>query len=161
MHYRLALSTWDGKAVTLARFTSRCIPGLSSAAPDLMLLLTCSAVSGIDEYRVLRADGKVLLRGQSSGFEGGKEVIGTQLGGLFAIKVVHATGDISPGAPFQMMDLESEDLRVIRAADGKRLLAVRVDDPTASHGNYALSPDGAQLAVVSQSQIRLIPVPSQ
>src|SRR5262252_6188834 len=24
MHYRLALNTWEGKAVTLARFTSRC-----------------------------------------------------------------------------------------------------------------------------------------
>lgn len=161
MHYRLALSTWDNKAVTLARFTSRCIPGLSSAAPDLMLLLSCSAVSGIHEYRVLRADGKVLLRGQSGDFEGGKEVIGTQLGGLFAIKVVHATRDISPGVDFQLMDLESEELRVIRAADGKRLLAIRIDDPTASHGNYALSSDGTQLAIQSQSQIQMIPVPSQ
>jgi hypothetical protein len=45
--------------------------------------------------------------------------------------------------------------------DAKRLLAVRVDKPSASYQNYALSPDGAQLAVLSQSEIQLIPVPQQ
>ena len=160
MRYRLALSTWDHKATTLARFGSSCTPKLSSVAPDLLFLLTCSRANGMGEYRVLRANGKVLMRGQSSPGETGQEAIGNQKAGLFAIKVVQAASQLSPGVEFRMTDLESEEVRVYGADDGGRLLTVRVDEPTASHGGYALSPDGAQLAILSQSQIQLIPVPS-
>jgi hypothetical protein len=159
MRYRLALRTWGNKATTLARFTSSCTPGLSSVAPDLLFLLSCSTANGAGEYRVLRADGKVLLRGQEGQHEGGQEVIGNERTGLFAIKVVHADRALSAGIEFKASDLESEEVRVYRATDGKRLLAVRVDEPSSSHESYALSPDGAQLAVLSQSEIRLIPVP--
>ena len=60
MGYRLAMSTWDNQTVTLARFVSRCTPELSSVAPDLLFLLSCDAINGATEYRVLRADGKLL-----------------------------------------------------------------------------------------------------
>jgi hypothetical protein len=160
MHYRLALRTWDNKATTLARFSSSCSPRLSSVAPDLLFLLTCSTANGVGEYRVLRANGKVLLRGQSSPRETGQEAIGNQRAGLFAIKVVRAESELSPGVEFRMTDLESEEVRVYGAGGGERRLTFRVDEPNASHGGYALSPDGAQLAVLSQSQIQLIPVPS-
>lgn len=161
MHYRLALNTWTNKAVTLARFTSSCTPELSSVAPDLLFLVTCGTVGGINEYRVIRADGKVLLRGQLGQHDAGKEVIGDQKAGLFAIKVVHAVSALSPGVEFRATDLESEEVRVYRASDGKRLFAVRVDEPSASHGSYAVSPDGVHLAILTQSQIQLTPLPAQ
>ena len=85
-------------------------------------------------------------------------MIGNQQTGLFAIKFVRATSDLTPGVDFTLTDLKSEEVRVYRAVDGKRLLAVHVDDPSASNGSYALSPDGAQLALLSQSQIQVIPV---
>lgn len=159
MHYRLALRAWDSKATTLARFISSCTPGLSSVAPDLLFLRSCSA-NGAGEYRVLRADGKVLMRAVAGPHEAGQEMIGNQQTGLFAIKVLRGASDITPGIDFTLTDLKSEEVRVYRAADGKRVLAVRVDDPTASNGNYAVSPDGAQIALLSQSQIMVIPVPA-
>ena len=158
MHYRLALRTWENKATTLARFTSSCTPRLSSVTPDLLFLLTCSTAGGTGEYRVLRADGKVLLRREAGPHEAGQEVIGNQQTGLFAIKVVRAASDLTHGVYFTVTDLESEEVRVYRAIDGKRMLAVHVDDPSASNGSYALSPDGTQLALLSQSQIQVIPV---
>jgi hypothetical protein len=159
-HYRLALRTWEGKAVSLARFTSICTPSLSSVAPDHLFLRTCSTSNGAGEYRVLRADGKVLLRVEEGPHEGGQEVIGNESSGLFAIKVVSAGNTLSPGVEFRANDLVSEEVRVYRATDGKRLLAVRLDEPSTSHESYAISPDGARLAVLSQSKIQLIPVPS-
>jgi hypothetical protein len=108
---------------------------------------------------MIRADGKVLLRGEEGPDEAGQEVIGNEKAGLFAIKVVHADSTLSPGVEFKVDDLVSEEVRVYRATDAKRLLAARVDKPSASYENYAVSSDGAQLAVLSQSEIQLIPVP--
>ncbi len=159
MHYRLALKTWDNKAVTLARFTSSCTPELSSMAPDHLFLLSCSVANGTTEYRVLGASGKVLLRGESGAHDGGQEVVGNQATGMFAIRVVHAESTLSRGVEFSANDLKSEEVRVYRGTDGKRLLAVRMDAPSASRESYAVSPDGTQLAVLSQSEIQLIPMP--
>jgi len=159
MHYRLALRTWDNKAVTLARFTSSCTPELSSMAPDHLFLLSCSAANGTTEYRVLGANGKVLLRGESGGHDGGQEVVGNQATGMFAIRVVHAENALSRGVEFKASDLKSEEVRVYRATDGKRLFAVSMEEPSASRESYAVSPDGTQLAVLSQSEIQLVPMP--
>lgn len=157
MRYRLAMSTWDNKASTLARFDSMCTPQLSSIAPDLLFLMSCNAKNGDAEYRVLRPDGKMVLRARATPRETGQEAMGN--GRTFAVKVVHAEREITPGADFKGTDLESAEVRVYRAQDGKRLLALQVDHPSTSYGDYALSPDGAELAVVSGSEIRFYPVP--
>ena len=159
--YRLAMTGWDNKSATLARFESLCTPDLSSIAPDLLFLMTCSMADGAAEYRVLRSDGKSLLHGKSGPKEIGHDASGNARTQTFAVKVVRANRQLSPGAQFRGSELESEEVRVYRASDGKRLLAVRVDDPGTSHAGYALSPDGSQLAVLAGSEIRLFPVPAQ
>ena len=57
------------------------------------------------------------------------------------------------------MDLESAEVRVYRARDGKRLLAVRIIEPATSRGAFALSPDSSQLAMLSGTEIKLFTVP--
>jgi hypothetical protein len=161
MHYRLAMSTWDNKTVTLARFESMCKPELSSFAPDLLFLVSCSVPGNDTEYRVLRADGKLVLRGKTGPQDVGQEAIGNSQNQTFALKVVHAGREISSGQDFSGWDLESERVRIYRAYDGKPLFAVRVDQPTPSHSSYALSPEGSQLAVLSGSQVRFFPVTPQ
>lgn len=161
MRYRLALTTWDSKAVTLARVASRCTPELSSIAPDLLFLLSCNVATGRTEYRVLGADGKLLMRGEADPFEVGQDVAGNTAHAMFAMKAVHAVRELEQGIEFKATDLESEELRVYRAADGKRLLVAHVDQPITSHGGFALSPDGSQLAVLSRSQIQFFPVPAE
>ena len=155
------MNTWDNQTVTLARFVSRCTPELSSVAPDLLFLLSCDAVNGATEYRVLRADGKLLLRGESGPREVGQQAAGNNQNHTFAVKLVHAGRELSPGQEFMGAELESLEVRVYRAEDGKRLLAVRAPQPASSHSDYALSPDGSQLAILSGSQIKFFPVPAQ
>jgi hypothetical protein len=159
MFYRLRFSSWEGPTSTLARFTSLCKPELSSVAPDLLFLVTCDTVADRYEYRVLRPDGRLLLQGRGNEFEMGEEMVGAEGIGLFAIKAVHAGDQIIPGKEFKASDLSFQELRVYRAADGKRLLAVHVKEPTVSRGTYAISGDGSQLAVLSLSQIQLLDLP--
>ena len=159
--YRLALSTWENKTATLARFSSLCTPELSSFAPDLLFLLTCDVNDGSSEYRVIRSDGKLLLRGKPGPKELGQEAIGNNQNRTFAVKAIHANRHMTPGDRFRGSELESEEVRVYRAGDGRRLMAARVEDPATSYGAYALSPDGSQLAILAGSEIHLFPVPAE
>jgi hypothetical protein len=155
--YRLALDTWQNTSATLARFQSVCTPRLSSIAPDLLFLISCSTRTGGLDYRILRPDGKLMLRGTTSGSQLGFEAAGN--GRRFALKAVTGYHDIA-GGEFIGTDLESEEIRVYRAEDGKRLISVRVHEPVTSHTSYALSPDGSRLAVLSGSEIKLFEVPA-
>jgi hypothetical protein len=155
--YRLALDTWQDKSATLARFESLCTPRLSSIAPDLLFLTSCSSRAGGMDYRVLRADGKLMLRGTAAPLQFGIEVSGN--GRRFALKSVKAARDVV-GLDFTGTDLESQEVRVYNAEDGKRLTSVRVTEPVTSRTSYALSPDGSQLAVLSGSEIQLFDVPA-
>jgi hypothetical protein len=159
-YFRLRFSGWDGTTSTLARFTSLCKPELSSVTPDLLFLVTCNVVTGHFEYRVLHADGKLVMQGRGNEFELGEEMAGTDSNSLFAIKAVHAGTEFVPGKDFKGADLEFQELRVYRATDGKRLMAVHVKQPTTSRGAYAISGDGLRLAVLSMSQIQLFALPA-
>ena len=66
MRYRVSILTWDNQASTLARFSSRCTPELSSLAPDLIFLVSCDKQTGVREFRVLRSNGKLALKGGSN-----------------------------------------------------------------------------------------------
>jgi hypothetical protein len=160
MEYRLSLLPWNGEAISLARFTSSCLPEVSGFAPDLLFVRTCNKADGTEEYRVLRSHGQVLVHGKSDPQELGQEAAGNNQSMRFAVKVVHASRAAARGAVFHGADLDSEEVRVYRAEDGKRLAAVRVDTPAPSHGGYALSPDGSVLAILAGSRISLYAVPA-
>ena len=66
MRYRISLLTWDNHASILARFNSSCTPELSSIAPDLIFLVSCDKQREGREYRVLRTNGKLALKGDST-----------------------------------------------------------------------------------------------
>jgi hypothetical protein len=106
----------------------------------------------------MRPDGKLVLRGESSQQELGHAAIGNDDKKEFAVRILKSDEGALPGTVFRPADLESEQLGVYRAADGKRILSVRVSDPSASNGGYALAPDGDQLAVLTRDGIELYAV---
>ncbi len=160
MRYRLAMNTWENQTLTLARFSSKCIPELSSFAPDLLLVRTCSTPGGSSEFRVLRPDGRVVMHGRPNPQEVGHEAKGNNVSRTFAVKAIHTASDMRQGSVFHGSDLVEEVVRVYRATDGKRLAAVRAGAPAPSHDGYSLSPDGTQLAILAGAQIRIYPVPT-
>jgi hypothetical protein len=157
--YRLTLAPWTGETTTVARFPSACIPEVSSFAPDLLLVDTCELTTGAHEYRVLRPNGKVVLRGRWDPQAMGQSAQGN--GRVFAVKSLHATQAMMHGSVFHGSDLDYEEVRVFESGDGRRLTSVRLQAPPPSHGAYALSPDGAQLAVIADAKVNLFAVPVQ
>ncbi len=133
MRYRISMVTWDNHASVVARFTSSCTPELSSIAPDLIFLVSCDKQNGGREYRVLRANGKLVLKGDSTLNECGHAAEGSANQEAFVVKIVQSTLPVPPGSPMSASQFSSEELRVYRAADGKRLLSVHagssVDEP--------------------------------
>ncbi|WP_348263365.1 hypothetical protein P8935_02150 [Telmatobacter sp. DSM 110680] len=155
--YRVALARWNGESTTVTQFSSACIPEMSSFAPDLLLVSTCELSTGAHEYRVLRPNGKVVLRGRPDPQEAGQSAQGNERN--FALKSLHATQVMMRGNHFQGSDLDYEEVRIFQSNDGRRLTTVRLQSPPPSHGGYALSPDGAQLAVIADAKVNLFPVP--
>ena len=155
--YRLTLAQSSGDTTTIARFSSGCIPEVSSFAPDLLLVGTCEISSGVHEYRVLRADGKVVLRGRTDPQTMNQSAQGN--GKDFAVKTLHASQVMVHGSTFHGSDLNYEEVRVFQSGSGRRLMSVRLQSPPTSHGAYALSPDGTQLAVIAEAKVNLFVVP--
>jgi hypothetical protein len=161
MRYRLSMVTWDNHNSVVARFTSSCTPELSSIAPDFIFLVSCDKSTQGREYRVLRRDGKLALKGDSTENDCGHAAEGSANQEAFVVKIVQSSVPVPPGAPLNAAHFSSEELRVYRATDGKRLLAVRAGSPSLSRDGYALAPDASQLAVLTRDELAFYPVPGK
>ena len=161
MRYRISMVTWDNHSSVVARFTSSCTPELSSIAPDFIFLVSCDKSTQGREYRVLRRDGKLALKGDSTENDCGHAAEGSANQEAFVVKIVQSSVPVPPGAPLNAAHFSSEELRVYRAADGKRLLAVRAGSPSLSRDGYALAPDASQLAVLTRDELAFYPVPGK
>ena len=159
MHYRISMRAWDSHASTIARFNSSCTPQLSSISPDLIFLVSCDENNEEPVFRVLRPDGKLALKSLSNPNEFGHAAKGSDNQQTFVVKTVQSIRPVSGDALFSAADFSSEELRVYRAADGKRLLGVSVGSPSPSREGFALAPDGSQLAVLTRDQIAVYSVP--
>ena len=154
--YRLEMIPWQGEAKTIARFSSGCMPSISSFSPDLLFVATCSPQTRAQEYRVIRPNGAVILHGKSDPQSFGQTVLGAEQ--HFAVGALHATHSIVDGSAFRGADLDYADVRIYRASDGRVLNALHVATPLPSKGAFALSSDGSQLAVLSNSLLSLYSV---
>lgn len=161
MRYRISVMPWSDRPSTLVRFYSSCTPEISGIAPDLIFLVSCDKQNDEFEYRVLRPNGNVALKGISSINEFGYAAEGSANQKVFVVKTVQTTQPVTSGAIFRATDFSSEELRVYRAADGKRLLGVRVGSPPSSRDGYALASDGSQLAVLTGDEVAVYSVPGK
>jgi hypothetical protein len=159
--YRISMLGWDNHVSILTQFTSSCTPELSSITADLMFLVTCDKHNQGREYRVLRSNGKLALKGDSTVNECGHAADGSANQEAFVVKIVQSTEPVPPGAPLSAAQFSSEELHVYRAADSKRLIAVRVGSPSLSRDGYALAPDASQLAVLTRDQLAVYSVPGK
>jgi len=158
-NYHLTLRTWDNVSRSLARFASSCTPELSSLAPDLIFLVTCDSANQAREYRVMRPDGKLVLRGKSMLRQLGHAAIGDFDTKEFALKIFDADQPVLPGEMFHPTDLQFAQFGVYRSESGRQLFNVRTSEPVASAGGYAMSPGGGQLAVLTRDRIVLYAFP--
>jgi hypothetical protein len=157
--YRISMLTWDNRASTIARFNSSCTPQISSLSTNLIFLVSCDQQSEEPVFRVLRPDGKPALKSLANPNEFGYAAEGSANQQIFVVKTVQSIRPVQMDVLFSAADFSSEELRVYRATDGKRLLGVSVGSPSPSREGFALAPDGSQLAVLTRDEIAIFSVP--
>jgi hypothetical protein len=115
----------------------------------------------LEAHVVSVANGNLALKGDSTLNECGHAAEGSANREAFVVKIVQSTLPVPPGVPMSASQFSSEELRVYRAADGKRLLSVRAGPPSLSRDGYALAPDASQLAVLTRDQLAIYSVPGK
>jgi hypothetical protein len=153
--WRIFEATWDSQQRSIAELNSACAPRVTTLLPDFLFVIGCDPQTSGKWYRVLRSDGKPVLKGRSPSAELEQRVSGT--GNSFTIGVAVAVKSIDASSPFRIADIAAEHIAVYRTANGERIFSLNVTSPTPTIQSFVLSPDGSQLAVLQADQIALYP----
>jgi dipeptidyl aminopeptidase/acylaminoacyl peptidase len=153
--WKIEETAWDKHNRQLAQLISACSPLLQSLPGNLLFASGCEADSKSKWYRILRSDGKTLLRGTTTNEAIPEYVDASADGSVFAVGVERAVRDVDWNTGMHIPDLESMTVAVYRAADGKQFYATRVPSHAIDRRVLALSPTGERLAVLTDSTVRI------
>jgi hypothetical protein len=153
--WKIEQAAWDQHNRQLAQLASACPPLIQSLPGNLLFLSGCEADSKSKWYRVLRSDGKTLLRGSTTNQSIPEYVGASSTGNVFAIGVERADRDVDWETGMHIADLGSMTVAVYRAVDGKQFYATRVPSHTVDRRVLALSPSGERLAVLTDRTVRI------
>jgi hypothetical protein len=155
--WRIVEHSWDSQRRVIAQVNSTCMPTVKTLPSRMLFVVGCDWQTDGKWYRVLRSDGKPVLKGWSPSAELAQTAIAAR--DIFAIRTAKATKAMATDAVFRTSDLEAEHIVVCRSRSGQRLLAVTLPSPVPTLQTFVLSPGGDQLAVLSQDQIAFYPLP--
>jgi hypothetical protein len=155
--WRIVEHSWDSQRRVIAQVNSTCMPTVKTLPSRMLFVVGCDWQTDGKWYRVLRSDGKPVLKGWSPSAELAQTAIAAR--DIFAIRIAKATKAMATDAVFRTSDLEAEHIVVCRSRSGQRLLAVTLPSPVPTLQTFVLSPGGDQLAVLSQDQIAFYPLP--
>ena len=153
--WRVEETYWDQRGKRLAELASGCVPVLQTLPANLLFVSGCQADSRSKWYRILRGDGKTLLRGATSNGGIPEFANATPSGSVFAIGVEQAVVDVDWNTGMHIADLETMTVAVYRASDGKRVYATKVHSHAVDRRVFALSDSGERLAVLADDSVRI------
>lgn len=156
--WRIVEYTWDKQRRVLGQVSSTCMPVATSLPSNSLFVVGCDRQADGKWYRVLRPDGKPVLKGWSPSVELEQTANGSAASGAFAVGIAQAINPLAEDAIFRASDLVGEHIGVYRTENGRQLFAVSVSSPVPTVQTFVLSPAGDQLAVLSRGQIALYPV---
>jgi hypothetical protein len=151
--WRIVEVTWTGQRHVLAQVNSTCRPEATSLQPNLLFVVGCDRQSDGKWYRMLRPNGKPVLKGWSSSAELEQTASGSAGNSVFAIGIAEAAKPMNAESSFRLSDLKAQEVDVYRVEDGHKLVALKIPSLLPTLQTFALSPDGMQLAVLQQAQI--------
>jgi hypothetical protein len=151
--WRIAEYTWTGQRRILTQVNSTCRPVAASVPPNLLFVTGCDRIGDGRWFRVLRPDGKLVLKGESQSTEKAHTASGTLGSNLFAVGITELTKAMDDSSPFHSSDLKSLRVAVYRVEDGKKVTGVTIPDPLPTVQTFALSTDNRHLAILENNQI--------
>jgi len=155
--WRIGEYRWDHTEHVVATMTSECRPSLTTPLSNSVFLVGCSSSPAQNWYRMIRLDGHAILTSHGSSQEI-EQTSSSSTQDDFAVRVVRAHYSRSRDARFHKEDLKEQEVSVYRARDGKRLFFSINPDVSLAEQSFALSPDGAHLAVLAGINISLYPI---
>jgi hypothetical protein len=158
--WRIVEYTWTSQRRVLKQVESTCRPEASSLPPDLLFVTGCDRLADGRWYRIMRPDGKLVLKGWLSSKQKGQSANGSFGGDTFAVGVDDLTKAVDATGPFHSSDLKDQHVDVYSVENGKRLTGVLNVDLLPTWQTFALSPDGRQLALIEKNQLVIYPLPA-
>ncbi len=158
-HWIVTFQPFNGKPAQVAKIESNCGPPLVPLSNDAFLVATC--VSALN-YHVLLAynrEGKELWRDEWLNNLSRPVFAFAANNERFAVATVHTNSTVEGFGVLGEDAARFEDITVYSTNKGEPLLAVSISPPYATGQNFALSPDGAQLAVLNHGAIEVYDVP--
>ena len=152
-------NTWTGERRVLTVGTSTCLPHADSMPGNLLFVLGCDREPNSQWYRVLRGDGKVVLKGWSSSSELGHTAGGNVGRKAFAIRTAKAAESRSLQSDFKPSDLKSSHVAVYQATNGHCIFSIGVRDLAPAVQTFAISPREDQMAILKAGEIVFYRVP--
>ncbi len=157
--WRIAEYSWTGQRRILAQVASTCRPEAASVPPNLLFITGCDRLGNGKWFRMLRPDGKLVLKGESQSTEKGHTANGTAGSNFFAVGITELAKAMDDSSPFHSSDLKSLHVGVYRVENGKKVTGVTIQDPLPTVQTFALSPDSRHLAVLESDQIVFYSLP--
>ena len=157
--WRIAEYTWTGQKRVLKQVSSTCRPEVSSLPPNLLFVTGCDRMADGKWYRILRPDGKPVLRGDSPSNEQGQNANGVVGSSLFAVGITELTKALDPSSPFHTSDLKNLHVNVYQVENGKKVTGWTIPGPLPTVQTFALSPDNRHVAIVENDQIVFYALP--
>ena len=151
--WRIAEYTWTGQRRVIAQVGSSCRPEAESVPPNLLFVTGCNRMGDGKWFRVLRPDGKLVLKGESQSTERSHTASGTSGSNFFAVGITELTKAMDESSPFNSSDLKSLRVAVYRVENGKKVTRVTVPHPLPVVQTFALSPNSRRLAILEGDQI--------
>jgi hypothetical protein len=119
----------------------------------------CDLLGNGKWFRMLRPDGKLILKGESRSTEKSHTASGTAGSNFFAVGIMELAKAMDDSSPFYTSDLKSLRVGVYRVENGKKMTGVTIPDPLPTVQTFALSPDSRHLAVLESNQIVFYSLP--
>lgn len=146
---------WNGSQRTIVEERSPCPLRINALPANLILLAGCSADAGHPWYKIVRPDGKTLLKGaiSSNGWLAGADALTARK--VFAIGVVEATRPVNFDDGMHAWEFQKLAVSVYSSVNGQRLYTTGPLKGTANRQSFAVSQDGDLLAVLSGEDLSL------
>lgn len=156
--WRILEATWDSQQRNITELNSTCAPRITTLLPDFLFVIGCDLQTSAKWYRVLRSNGKPVLKGWSNSAELEQRISAADGGNSFTVGVAVAVKSINSSYPFRVADIAAERIAVYRAENGGRIFSLNVTSPVPTVQSFGLSPNGQRLAVLQGDQIALYPM---
>lgn len=151
-HWILETRQAEGAMQRVARVVSSCPPRVSAPMPGHLFVVGCSSAPYRNWYRMLRVDGRAVLRSSGSSREIEQASQGSEAGS-FAVRIVRARNTTAPGDRFYKADLQEQEIGLYAARDGRQLLVVRTPEVSPVEQSFAVSPDGAAISALVEGSV--------